>query len=975
MYKGSYKIFRFLCILFLLIFINRISILQSKPISDSSFVDYISWPDSVLQTMSLEEKIAQLLIIRISSDKSISETQSIMDTIRKYQVGGVCFFQGGIARQALITNQIQKTSKIPLFVSIDAEWGLAMRLDSVELFPRQMALGAGYDTTLIYEMGAEIARQCKRMGIHINYASCIDVNCNSKNPVINSRSFGEDPHLVAACGIAYMKGMQDNGVLPVAKHFPGHGDTDMDSHYKLPSIKHSRQRLDTIELLPFQKAINSGIDGIMVGHLNVPALDTSANSISSTSKTIIRSLLIDSMHFSGLIITDGLEMKGIADYYPAGELEVKALEAGNDLLLLPAYPYIVIEKVKKAIQQGILTEKEINEKCLKVLRMKEKYVLPNCKEIDTTYLYKDINSKQAENIYQRLTESSITLLKNDNDIIPLQYIPASPIIHFRIDDNNGTDLETSLSKYIPIETKRITNSDLINKQNELLNYNNTGEYVIVSLHNTSQYPKNNYGLTSETVTFLDTLSKKDKIIFLLMGNPYLLDNIPFTDRFAAVIIAYHPVPQAEKAVAAALCGLLQLQGQLPITLSNYPYKTGILPHKTCISKIDFPEIDSLATLGIKEKAYPGCRILIAHKGDIIYNKSFGKHTYTGTTSVNEKDMYDLASITKVAATTLAIMKLYDNDKLKLNDKLSEYLPYLIGSNKEDITIAEVLTHTAGLKAWIPFYKSTLTDNKWNPMIYDTISSETFAIKVCHRMYMNKSYKDSMIQYIISSPISKNHKYEYSDLGFYLLSDLIQKISGESLDAYLYTHFYKPMGLKNITFNPTEKILLHYIPPTENDTIFRKQLIQGYVHDQGAAMMGGVSGHAGLFSSANDLYAILQMLLNEGEFEGKEYIRSGTIKHFTSYYTHNCRRGLGFDKPFQGKGGGPCSIYASSKSYGHSGFTGTFFWVDPKYDLIYIFLSNRVYPSADNQKLGNLSIRTKIQDSIYETLLDKKENED
>jgi CubicO group peptidase (beta-lactamase class C family) len=458
--------------------------------------------------------------------------------------------------------------------------------------------------------------------------------------------------------------------------------------------------------------------------------------------------------------------------------------------------------------------------------MKEKYVLPNCKEIDTTYLYKDINSKQAENIYQRLTESSITLLKNDNDIIPLQYIPASPIIHFRIDDNNGTDLETSLSKYIPIETKRITNSDLINKQNELLNYNNTGEYVIVSLHNTSQYPKNNYGLTSETVTFLDTLSKKDKIIFLLMGNPYLLDNIPFTDRFAAVIIAYHPVPQAEKAVAAALCGLLQLQGQLPITLSNYPYKTGILPHKTCISKIDFPEIDSLATLGIKEKAYPGCRILIAHKGDIIYNKSFGKHTYTGTTSVNEKDMYDLASITKVAATTLAIMKLYDNDKLKLNDKLSEYLPYLIGSNKEDITIAEVLTHTAGLKAWIPFYKSTLTDNKWNPMIYDTISSETFAIKVCHRMYMNKSYKDSMIQYIISSPISKNHKYEYSDLGFYLLSDLIQKISGESLDAYLYTHFYKPMGLKNITFNPTEKILLHYIPPTENDTIFRKQLIQG-----------------------------------------------------------------------------------------------------------------------------------------------------
>ncbi|MDD4210582.1 MAG: glycoside hydrolase family 3 N-terminal domain-containing protein, partial [Bacteroidales bacterium] len=701
MYKSTYKILRFLCIIFLLIFINKTGILKSKTISESSLVDYVSWPDSVLQTMSLEEKIAQLLILRISSDKTISETQSIMDTIQKYQVGGVCFFQGGIARQALITNQIQKTSKIPLFVSIDAEWGLAMRLDSVELFPRQMALGASYDTTLIYEMGAEIARQCKRMGIHINYASCIDVNSNSKNPVINSRSFGEDPHLVAACGIAYMKGMQDNGVMPVAKHFPGHGDTDMDSHYKLPTIKHNRQRLDTIELLPFQKAINSGINGIMVGHLNVPALDTSANSISSTSKTIIRSLLIDSMHFSGLIITDGLEMKGIADYYPAGELEVNALEAGNHMLLLPAYPYIVIEKIKEAIQQGILTEEDINEKCLNVLRMKEKYVLPNYKVIDTTHLFEDINSKRAENIYQGLTESSITLLKNDNDIIPFQTIPESPVLHFRIDNSNRTDLETLLSKYIPLETKRISNSDLVRNQNELLNYRDSGGFVIVSLHNTSQYPKNNYGLTTEAISFLDTLSKKSKIIFLVMGNPYLLDNIPFTDRFAAIIIAYHPVPQAEKAVAEALCGLIQIQGTLPISLANYPYKTGIQPNKTSISKIDFPVIDSLATLGIQKKAYPGCRILIAHKGDIIYNKSFGKHTYTGNIPVKEKDVYDLASITKVAATTLAIMKLYDTDKIKLHDKLSEYLPYLIGTNKEDISIAEVLTHTAGLKAWIP----------------------------------------------------------------------------------------------------------------------------------------------------------------------------------------------------------------------------------------------------------------------------------
>jgi beta-glucosidase-like glycosyl hydrolase/CubicO group peptidase (beta-lactamase class C family) len=932
-----------------------------------------NWADSVLHTLSLEEKIAQLMIIRAcSNNNNPTYVTDLLDTIKKYQIGGICFFQGGIARQAIITNQLQKASRIPLLISIDAEWGLAMRLDSVALFPRQMALGATYDTPAIYAMGAEIARQCKRLGIHANYASCIDVNSNANNPVINSRSFGENPQLVADCGIAYMKGLQDNGILPFAKHFPGHGDTESDSHHSLPSIKHDRTRLDTVELLPFKQTIEAGIEGIMIGHLNVPALDSDSNSISSSSKRIVTDLLKNQMQFKGLIITDGLEMKGIADYLAPGDLELHTLLAGNDLLLLPSYPHIVIEKVKEAIGQGILSEKDLDEKCLKVLKMKEKYVLPNSGEIQIENIYEDINSPQAEAIYSHLTQSSITLLKNENNIIPFPIKPSTPLLHFRIDNGNSNTLESFLSDYISIETIRMSDTDFNRNPYINLNLVDSGAYILVSLHHLSQYPSNNYGLTTQNLVFLDSLSKKANVIFVLMGNPYVLNYIPFNDRFSAIMVAYHPVAPAEKAVAQAMCHMIPIQGKLPVSLLDFSYGEGIQTKDAILSLGSLPRIDSIALNGIKEKAYPGCRILVAHKGNIIYNKTFGKHTYEGNINVKEHDLYDLASITKIAATTLAIMKLYDDDEIKLHDKLSKYLPYLKGTNKENITIAEVMTHTSGLKSWIPIYKQTINDRGWDSTIYKNTYSTIYSIKVSDNMYMNSSYIDSIKHYIIHSPMKANKTYEYSDLGFYLLADLIYHISGQGLDEYVKTHFYSPMELTHILFNPLQSFFLHQIPPTENDTFFRKQLIQGYVHDQLAAMSGGVSGHAGLFASAHDLYIILQMLLNDGKYKDKRYLQASTIKYFTSYHYHSCRRGLGFDKPLRGKGGGPCSTYASSLSFGHSGFTGTYCWVDPKYDLVYIFLSNRVYPDTENKRIITFNIRTTIQDEIYKEL-NKHEN--
>lgn len=965
MFRSFSRLTISICFFVFFLSVQNSNTLHAQTINTSE-IQHLTWADSILKTLTIEEKIAQLMVIRAGSNNNT--INSLLDTIKKYQIGGVCFFQGGITRQAIMTNQMQAISKIPLFISIDAEWGLAMRLDSVALFPRQMALGAGYDTNTIYKMGVEIARQCKRLGIHANYASCIDVNCNATNPVINSRSFGENPKLVADCGIAYMKGLQNNGILPFAKHFPGHGNTESDSHFNLPTIKHDRKRLDSIELFPFRQAIQAGIEGIMIGHLNIPALDTNQNSISSSSKNIVSNLLKDSMQFKGIIITDGLEMKGITNYFAPGDLEVQTLVAGNDLLLLPSYPYIVIEKVKEAIKQDILTEKEINEKCLKVLKMKEKYVLPNSGKIKIENIYDDINSKQAESIYTALTQSSITLIKNEDQMIPFPYKPKDTLLHFRIDNGKESTLESYLSKNIFLETIRVCDTDLINLDNDILSHKiDTNKYILVSLHTTTQSTLNNYGLSTQTVAFLDSLSKRSKILFLLMGNPYVLNHIPFNERFSSIVVAYHPVSVAEKAVAEALCYVNPIQGKLPVTLLQYPCGEGIQTNESSLSIGSFPLIDSIALEGIEQRAYPGCRVLIAQGGEIIYNKSFGNHTYEGNLHVKENDIYDLASITKVAATTLAMMKLYDEDKINLHDKLSKYLPYLKETNKEDITIAEVMTHTSGLRSWIPIYKLTINDTGWDTTVYRNTFSETFSVKVCENMYMNNSYIDSIRQYVINSPVSANKTYEYSDLGFYLLADLIYHVSGKPLNEYVSENFYTPLRLTHISFNPKERFFLNQIPPTEQDTFFRRQLVQAYVHDQLAAMNGGVSGHAGLFSSANDLYVLLQMLLNEGKYNGEKYLKESTVKRFTSYYYHSCRRGLGFDKPFHDKGGGPCSKSASSLSYGHSGFTGTFCWVDPKYNLIYIFLSNRVYPDTDNQKILSLSIRTKIQDIIYEAL--------
>ena len=969
MIKRMVKITMLLCIAFL--FLGGVN--KQPDIFETETLFPTSWADSVLKTLSLEEKIAQLIMIRAHSDKNAGYNDSLVQQVKQYQVGGACFFQGGPVRQAGLTNRMQEVSKIPLMIAIDGEWGLAMRLDSVGLFPRQMALGASRDFYYIYKMGCEIADQCKRMGIHINFAPCVDVNSNPKNPVVGSRAFGAEVKLVTQCGIAYMKGLQDRGVMACGKHFPGHGDAELDSHYKLPAINSDIQQLTNRELYPFYTLINHGVDAIMVGHLNVPALDSTKNSIATTSSKITTDLLQKELNFKGLVFTDGLEMKGISDFFEAGELEVRTLMAGCDVLLLPGSLDIVIPAIKKAVEQGRLSVEDIDRKCLNVLRMKAKYVLPNCKPIHVKNVLKDINSPEAKEIYTVLTQESITVLQNKNNILPLSNMENKKIVIFRGDKSDASTLQTTVKKYMDVTTYQSKES-FTTTNSSFLTIAKEADYVIVSLHDLSQYAKNQYGLSQKTIQFLDTLTKiNNNVLLVIMNNPYCLNFIPFTDRFASIVIGYHPVEIAEEAVGKVLCGEISPCGKLPIYLDNYPAGTGIqfTPHQVDESNTYFSKIDEIAWNGIKQGAYPGCRILIAKKDKIIYNKSFGTYSYLDTVPVTEHTIYDLASVTKTAATTLAMMKLYDEKKIDLKDKLSDYLPYLKNTDKESITLAEILTHTAGFQAWIPFYKKTVTANTLNPTIYSSVELSDFKTQVCGGVYIKNSYRDSIIHYIVANKLKSDNHYLYSDLGFYLLAELVKTVAQKPLDQYVEDNFYRPMGLVHTLFNPLDRFDVTDIAPTENDTVFRKTLIHGYVHDQGAAMLGGVSGHAGLFSTANDLYAIAEMLLNEGIYKNKTYLTEKTVDLFTSYYfpitQPDCRRGLGFDKPARGNDKSPCSKYASAKSYGHSGFTGTFIWIDPEYDLVYIFLSNRINPDAENKKITEMNIRTSIQDIVYKMI--------
>lgn len=963
------------------------SFAQNNFCSNNDYLDSFEgvdscWVDSVFYSLTPEERIGQLFMIAAYSERSMNHWDAIADQICEYNIGGVIFFKGSPIRHAKLCNYLQSNAKTPLLVSIDGEWGLSMRIDSTINFPRQMTLGAIQDDSIVYKMGTEIGRQCKRIGIHMNFAPDIDVNNNPMNPVINNRSFGEDKYQVARKGLMYMNGMQDQHILANAKHFPGHGDTESDSHFTLPIVKSSLESLDTLELYPFKELFKAGVKTVMAAHLYVPSLDSTKNKASSLSKKIITDLLKTKMGFKGLVITDALNMQGAAKYFKPGELEVEALKAGNDILLYPEDVPTAIYAIEKAIQKGYLTEEEINLKCKKILASKYWVGLNHYKPINLENLVKDISPKEAELMSRKIIEKSITVLNNKNGILPVKNLDTLCIASLSFGEETITPFQEMLSNYAYVMHFNIAMKDSNDRHvidsiiTQLTNFN----FIIVGIHSRSNRPSRNYGVFSSIINIIDSISKNAKLVVDLFGNPYGLNSFEGIEKVDGLVLSFQNSMLTQDISAQLIFGGVEAHGRLPVSASKYyPIGSGIdidtvirfkytIPEEMGLSSSEFSKIDSIVHEGINKKAFPGCQVLVARKGKVIYNKSFGNHTYDFKINVKNSNLYDLASLTKVLATTPAIMRLYEKKQIDLNGKLADYLVLLENSNKKNLKFRDVLTHQAGLVSWIPFFKKTVDRGQIDERLYRTEPNDTFSIQVCYNLFLRNDYRDTILKEILESKLNKKKEFIYSDLGFYLMRILVDSLTKTPFQDYVNYNFYAPLGMSSMGYNPTERFSKNTIAPTENDQSFRKQLIHGYVHDQGAAMLGGISGHAGLFSNANDVAKIMQMMLQKGYYGGVRYFKPETVCEFTrcQFCEDGNRRALGFDKPAI-KGGAVTCESASPQSFGHSGFTGTYTWVDPKEELVYVFLSNRVYPDSENKKLANMNIRTNIQQVVYDAI--------
>ena len=940
-----------------------------------------SWVNRKMAEMTLDEKIGQLFMVAAYSNKGDSHRKEIMDLVRDEGIGGLIFMQGGPARQARLINYYQQSAKIPLMVAMDAEWGLAMRLDSTFKFPWPLTVGASGDTVLAYKMGQEIARHCKRLGVHVNFAPVVDLNTNPDNPIINARAFGQEPELVNKMALAYMQGMQDEGVLACAKHFPGHGDTEDDSHKTLPTLNQSFDRLHHVEVSPYRYLGKHGLGSVMVAHLNVPSMDPTGKP-TSLSKRVVKDYLLDSLKFDGLVFTDALNMQGVASKYPPGEVDVEALIAGNDILLFSENVSKAKASIKDALKAGKITEEDLEQRVRKILLAKSWLGLEQKTYIEPGEIKKDLMPESSRMLNRQIFEASATVILNKERTIPIRELKGLKVACVTAGIDQGTEFPRILNKYTRVDAFAFDGKNA----NEILNQLSTYDVVIAGIYTSNANPWKSYRIYPSIQEFVNRLTLQNKTIVSLFANPYSLRDFSEVRNAAGVLVAYQNHPYAESVSAQIIFGALGAQGRLPVTSSSF-FKAGFgvdtenlnrlgyaLPGEVDLDVNELDKIDLLIREAILDRATPGCQVLIARRGKVVFERSYGYHTYNRSTPVQEDDIYDLASITKVAVTLPLLMRLVESGKIDLDQRLGHYLPELRGTNKDSLVIREILAHQAQLQPWIPFYLETLESGERKPEYYSNKRSFKYPNVVAENLYSTRHSRDSIMRRIYESELLSKKGYKYSDLGYYLFQELIEHIEGKPMEELIDEWLYSHLGAYTMTYHPWKKYPPSRIVPTEDDLVFRGQLLDGYVHDQGAALLGGVAGHAGLFSNANDLAKLMQMYLNGGNYGGRRYLDSITVNEFTrcQYCEDDNRRGIGFDKP-QLEGPGPTCGCVSPLSYGHTGFTGTIAWADPAEDIIYIFLSNRIHPDASNRKLLSLSTRTRIQKVIYNSISDENEH--
>ena len=940
-------------------------------------VDYEAqqqWVDSTYGQLSFDEKIGQLFMVMAFSEQGKEHFDAISKNIDENKIGGVIFSLGGPLGQTDWLNRFQKKSKIPLLIGMDAEWGVAMRLDSVQAFPWNMTLGAIQDDKLVQAVGYRIGEQAKRLGIHINFAPSVDINTNPKNPIIGNRSFGEDKVNVAQKGIAFMNGMHEAGVLSSAKHFPGHGDTATDSHLGLPSINFSSERIDEVELYPFKKIIQAGVSSVMVAHLDIPALD--AGIPSSLSQKTVQVLLQDSLKFKGLVITDALNMKGASRISPKYGIDVAAFLAGNDILLIPNNVSTAIKKMKRAFKAKKFTEERLAVSVKKILKAKYLVGLNKYKPVSKENLSTDLNTIEDDYLIAKAMQAAVTLVQNKNNILPLSKEPTYG--YLKLGDDTGSTFKNSLSQKLKIHTvdASLPNDKIIQA---LASY----KKVIIGFHRSNASPWKASSFSKKEHQLLTALTKDHSIILDVFVKPYALSSLGNLDAIDGLVVSYQNSSIAQKASAEILLGERKASGRLPVSIApSYPVGTGITlvgptelgtgtPLEVGLMPERLSRIDTLAQIAMDSLMTPGMQILVARHGKVVFNKSYGYHTYEKKRAVTNTDIYDLASLTKVLATLPMVMKEVDLGKLTLDTQLGTLNEAWNTSNKADISIQEMLSHYARLTPWIPFYKETLKANplKLNKKFYRKRQSKRFPVVIADRFYGKNNLSKLISDQILASELRDTLEYKYSDIPYFFMKDLLEDRYQKSLETLAVDTFYKPLGLVRTGFNPNKNTPNQTVIPSEIDTYYRNQELKGEVHDMAAAMLGGVGGHAGLFSNASEVAILMQLFLQKGRYADKQYFSSATFDQFNQclYCDQGNRRGVGFDKPQLEGRGSTCGCVPKS-SFGHSGFTGTYAWADPEHELIYVFLSNRTYPSMDNNLLLKHDIRTRIQQYIYEAII-------
>ncbi len=940
------------------------------PITDAE----TRWVDSIYQQMTFDEKVGQLFMVAAYSNKDTVHTNAIQKLVRDYKIGGLIFFQGGPMRQARLTNLYQSKAKVPLFIGIDAEWGMSMRLDSTFRYPFNMTLGAIRDLKLIEKVGNSMAKESKRMGVHFNFAPVLDINTNPKNPIIGYRSFGENKVNVTEHAIALMNGVQSQGIFSTGKHFPGHGDTSTDSHSTLPLVSASLEHLEKVELYPYKRMFDEGLVSVMVAHLSVPSLEPREGYPTSISHHVVTDVLKNELGFDGLIFTDALNMKGASNFKKPGDIDLEAFMAGNDILLFAENVPLAVEKLCVAYQDSLFSEERLAESVKKILRYKFKAGLNKYRPLESANLVGDLNPVANEALQYELYENAVTVVKNDN-VLPIRNLNQK-IAYVKMGDDANSTFVTTLKKYADVTEVSETNLDSLLVK--LADY----ETVIIGYHKSDKSWWKAPELMVPELQLIDSIAAKKKVILDCFAKPYSLSRILNFDEIEGVVVSYQNGDIAQEVSAELLFGAITSKGKLPVSI-NSKYKAGdglsiekidrlgfAKPENVGMSSEKLKKIETYAQKAIDRKMAPGMQVLVARKGKVIYQKTFGTKTYEDNTKVKNTDLYDVASLTKIIATLPNVMQAYDQKEVTLTTTLGEMLPEFKGSNKQQITFKELLSHYGRMQAWIPFYKATLDSAKMPmPKYYRKVYTEGFTKRVSDSLFLRDDYHDTIMKKIINSPLIDKKEYRYSDFTFIILKQYLEKLTGKKLDELADAQFFKMLGMNNTLYNPLQKFDKSVVVPTEKDTYFRHTTVQGYVHDMEAAMEGGVGGHAGIFSNAMDVAKMMQMYLQKGSYGGQCFFSETTFDDFNKcwYCAEGNRRGLGFDKPQLG-GSGPTCGCVSMSSFGHTGFTGTIAWADPETEIIYVLLSNRTYPDSNlANTFSKENIREDIQRVIQEAI--------